>query len=547
MKYRRMPIEEESPEQLGYDKIRFNLTESSVRDRSLADLGIEVGDMVLFYGDHLGNDTFRELIAAQSGGAGGGVGRDDVLVTAGAAQALFIIATSLLDKGDHLVVIRPNYATNIETPRAIEADVSYLDLTFEEGFRIDPDKLMALVTPRTKYVSITLPHNPTGVTMSEADLRSVVGRVEAAGCRLLVDETYREMTFGDPLPVAATLSDRAISVSSLSKTYGIPGIRSGWLVCRDRELMATFLAAKEQIGICGSVVDEEIAARAFAQRDTWLPEINAFIRRRFDVVSTLDGRRGAAWSGWSRAAAACASRASSRTCRWTSTSSTARSTTGTAPTWARATGSSSRGATCVSATRWPLPDELEGGLAADLLVGARGPDHVRRDRGGRHRAGPCACVGAVRGADGLLLTRQAWRPEGAPAAVLAVVHGYGEHGGRYRGLAEDMAARGYARARVRPARSRPLGRPPRAPRALHATTSTTRPCSSRPCARSSRDGRSFCSATASAGSSPRPTSRTGRRTALPVSSSRRRSCASACRSRRSSSAPRGCSRSSPRP
>jgi aspartate/methionine/tyrosine aminotransferase len=286
VKYRRMPIEEESPEQLGYDKIRFNLTESSVRDRSLADLGIEVGDMLLFYGDHAGNDTFRELIAAQSGTAGGGVGRDDVLVTAGAAQALFIIATSLLDKGDHLVVVRPNYATNIETPRAIEADISYLDLTFEEGFRIDVDKLMALVTPRTRYVSITLPHNPTGVTMSEADLRSVVGRVEAAGCRLLVDETYGEMTFGDPLPVAATLSDRAVSVSSLSKTYGIPGIRSGWLVCCDRELMATFLAAKEQIGICGSVVDEAIAARAFAQRDAWLPQINAHIRRRFEVVSS---------------------------------------------------------------------------------------------------------------------------------------------------------------------------------------------------------------------------------------------------------------------
>jgi aspartate/methionine/tyrosine aminotransferase len=284
VKYRRMPIEEESPEQLGYDKIRFNLTESSVRDRSLSDLGVEIGDMLLFYGDHAGNDTFRELIAAQSGGASSGVGRDDVLVTAGAAQALFIIATSLLDKGDHLVVIRPNYATNIETPRALEADISYLDLTFDEGFCIDIDKLLALVTPRTKYVSITLPHNPTGVTMSEADLRSIVGRVEAAGCRLLVDETYREMTFGAPLPVAATLSERVVSVSSLSKSYGIPGIRSGWLVCRDHGLMATFLAAKEQIGICGSVVDEEIAARAFAQRGSWLPEINAHIRRRFEVV-----------------------------------------------------------------------------------------------------------------------------------------------------------------------------------------------------------------------------------------------------------------------
>ncbi len=281
MKYRRMPIEEESPEQLGYDRIRYNLTESSVRDRSLADLGVEVRDLLLFYGDHVGNAALRDLIAAQSGG---GVSRDDVLVTAGAAQALFVIATSLLEKGDHLVVVRPNYATNIETPRAVEAEISFLDLAFDDGFRIDPERLMALVTPRTKYVSVTLPHNPTGVTMREADLRSLVGLVESAGCRLLVDETYREMSFDEPLPVAATLSERAISVSSLSKTYGVPGIRTGWLVCRDRELMTTFLAAKEQIGICGSVVDEEIAARALAQRDAWLPEIRALIASRFEVV-----------------------------------------------------------------------------------------------------------------------------------------------------------------------------------------------------------------------------------------------------------------------
>jgi len=284
LKYRRMPIEEESPEQFGYDRIRCNLTESSVRDRSLADLGIDCGDMLLMYGDHAGNETFRDLVAAQSGGEVCGVSRDDVLITAGAAQALFIIATSLLDKGDHVVVIRPNYATNIETPQAIEAEVTCLDLAFADGFRIDPEKLMARVTPRTRYVSITVPHNPTGVMMSDADLRSLVAQVESAGCRLLVDETYREMTFGAPLPVAATLSERAISVSSLSKTYGIPGIRTGWLVCRDGELMKTFLAAKEQIGICGSVVDEEIAARAFAQRGTWLPELHAFIARQLEVV-----------------------------------------------------------------------------------------------------------------------------------------------------------------------------------------------------------------------------------------------------------------------
>ena len=281
MQYRRMPIEVESPEQLGYDRIRNNLTESSVRDRSLAELGIEVGDMLLFYGDHAGHQGLREAVAAQCGGAG----RDDVLVTAGAAQALFIIATCLLERGDHLVVVRPNYATNIETPRAIGADVSFLDLTFEDRYRVDVDALMALVEPRTRDVSVTVPHNPTGTMMTEEELRALVEAVEQAGCRLLVDETYREMTPGEPLPVAASLSERAVSVSSLSKTYGIPGIRCGWLVSRDRELMETFLAAKEQIGICGSVVDEEIAARAYAQRDEWLPRVNAFIAARLDVVA----------------------------------------------------------------------------------------------------------------------------------------------------------------------------------------------------------------------------------------------------------------------
>jgi aspartate/methionine/tyrosine aminotransferase len=279
MKYQRMPIEAESPEQFGYDKIRYNLSESSVRDRTLAEAGVRLPDLLLPYGEHMGLPGLLELIAGA-----GGVRPDQVLVTAGAAQALFIIATSLLEPGDQVVVARPNYATSIFTPRAIGADIRYLDLSFEEGWRVDVDRLAALVTPRTRYVSITVPHNPTGQTLGEEDLRRIVALVERAGCRLLVDETYREMTFGGPPPCAATLSDRAISVSSLSKTYGMPGIRTGWLLCRDRELMETFLAAKEQIGICGSVVDEGIACQALAGRDRWLPEIHGRIRAALAVT-----------------------------------------------------------------------------------------------------------------------------------------------------------------------------------------------------------------------------------------------------------------------
>lgn len=279
MKYVRMPMEEESPEQFGYERIKYNLSESSVRDRSFGELGIDLEDLVLFYGDHEGHPGLRRIIAAASG-----VDEHEVLVTAGAAAALFILATTLLSKGDHLVVLRPNYATNIETPRAIEADISYIDLSFDDGFAIDVDRVVAEITPRTKYVSVTVPHNPTGQMISEVDLRRLVAAVESAGCRLLVDETYREMTFGEPLPTAASLSTRAISVSSLSKTYGIPGIRIGWLLCKDPDLMHTLLAAKEQIGICGSVVDEEIAYQALRQREVWLPELHTRIATALGIV-----------------------------------------------------------------------------------------------------------------------------------------------------------------------------------------------------------------------------------------------------------------------
>ena len=117
------------------------------------------------YGDHLGRPGLRAGIAA----GGSRPDPDDVLVTPGAAAALFIISTTLLRPGDHLVVARPNYATNLETPRAIGADISYLDLRYEDGWAVDPDRIAAMLTPRTKLVSLTNPHNPTGQVMPGGD------------------------------------------------------------------------------------------------------------------------------------------------------------------------------------------------------------------------------------------------------------------------------------------------------------------------------------------------------------------------------------------
>ena len=280
-----MPIEIESPEQLGYDTITNNLSESSVADRRLTDLGIDLGSgldqLLLCYGDHLGDRALREAVAA----GGEGLSADDVLVTPGAAAALFATATSLLEPGDHAVVVRTNYATNLETPRAIGAELDTVDLAFDDAWHLDVARIAARVRPGvTRVISVTCPHNPTGTMFDLASLHALIELTERSGAVLLVDETYRDLTHGSPLPIAATLSSRAISVSSMSKAYGLPGLRVGWAVCRDPQLAETLLAAKEQMFICGATLDEAIAARVLADRARILPPILEDVRRRLDIV-----------------------------------------------------------------------------------------------------------------------------------------------------------------------------------------------------------------------------------------------------------------------
>lgn len=279
MRWRRMPMEAESPEEYGYDRIRANLAESSCRDRRFGELGLHLDDLVLLYGDHRGNPELRALLAAEAG-----LDPKGVLLAAGAANALFLVAITLLGREDHLVVVRPNYATNLETPFAIGCPVTHIDLSLEEGFRLDPARVAAAVRSNTRLISVTTPHNPTGTELDAQTLAALVALAEKTGCHLLVDETYREMA-GLSLPIAASLSDRAISVSSVSKTYGLPGIRVGWALSGDAALVERLLAAKEQIVLTGSVLDEAICYEVLRQKETLLPGIRAHIAAQREIVA----------------------------------------------------------------------------------------------------------------------------------------------------------------------------------------------------------------------------------------------------------------------
>ncbi len=274
-----MPIEIESPEQMGYSNIKYNLTESSVRDQVL-DGSFDLKNLLLSYSDHIGKLELRQLIASETKS----LGLDQVLLTPSAATALFIIHTTLLDSNSHLIVTRPNYATNIETPKAIGCQIDYLDVKFEENFKINWDFLESLIKSQTKLISLTHPHNPTGVCLTQTDFQRLEKIANERKCYILVDETYRELSRNQLLPYAAELNPKILSVSSMSKAYGLPGIRIGWILSQDKVLLEKFLAAKEQIIICNSIVDEEIAYQFYKNKKSQLRQIEKNSLENFNIV-----------------------------------------------------------------------------------------------------------------------------------------------------------------------------------------------------------------------------------------------------------------------
>lgn len=275
-----MPIEVESPEMMGYSNVKYNLAESSVRDAQLNLKELDLDNLVLCYGDHLGKPELRTLLAAETKN----ISINNVLVTPSAATALFIISTTLLEKDSHLIVAKPNYATNIETPRAIGCEISFIDLKFENGFKIDWDYLTSLIKPNTKLISLTHPHNPTGVCLDDKDFEKLSELANKYNIYILIDETYRELIRKTPYSYACDLNSKIISVASMSKAYGLPGIRIGWLMTQDNELFEKFLAAKEQILICNSVVDEEIAYQFYKIKEHYLAKINANNFENFNIL-----------------------------------------------------------------------------------------------------------------------------------------------------------------------------------------------------------------------------------------------------------------------
>ena len=183
---------------------------------------------------------------------------DDVMIAA-PEEAIFVAMHTLLRPGDHVVSIFPAYQSLYEIARALGCQVTPWMLELgQEGWRLDLEQFERALTDRTRLIVLNFPHNPTGYLPSRAELELVVELARRRGLIVFCDEMYRLLEY-DParrLPAMCDLYERGISLSGMSKAFGLPGLRLGWLATREQALLEGFLAFKDYTTICSSAPSE---------------------------------------------------------------------------------------------------------------------------------------------------------------------------------------------------------------------------------------------------------------------------------------------------
>ncbi|MEZ4673391.1 MAG: aminotransferase class I/II-fold pyridoxal phosphate-dependent enzyme [Caldilineaceae bacterium] len=204
-------------------------------------------NLPLGYSEAVGTIALRAAIAATYAQCS----PEQILVTNGAIEANFLLFNTLLDAGDHVVAVHPAYQQLYSVPRAIGCEVSHWHVGPENDFCYDLEALRKLITARTRLIVINTPHNPTGAMLSAGELQEIYRLAEGVGAWILCDEAYRwlEVPGGKPFgPPLFDLGDRGISVGTVSKPFGLPGLRIGWLAA-PRDVVAKCWAMRDYLSL----------------------------------------------------------------------------------------------------------------------------------------------------------------------------------------------------------------------------------------------------------------------------------------------------------
>lgn len=270
-----------------YFTARVDISSSGVENYSLGELrqvlDIPVGDLddVVFRDSpSLGGDELRAAIGRRFGASA-----DRVMVTNGSSEALLLAMSVLLRPGDEVVVQRPAYPSLRSIAESIGASLKVWDCGPDGGSPPDLDRLAAVLSERTKAVVVNFPHNPLGVTLDRVGYRALLDLVEDSGAHLLWDAAFAELVYDEPpLPDPGAAHPRALSFGTLSKAYGLPGLRVGWCI-GPHEVLDRMVLLRDYVSLNTSPLVEVIATRVLDRGDAVVGPRLARARRNRDLLA----------------------------------------------------------------------------------------------------------------------------------------------------------------------------------------------------------------------------------------------------------------------
>jgi aspartate/methionine/tyrosine aminotransferase len=283
-----VPFELERWQSAWETRVRINLSESGVHPLSIAELlALSGGDrdelerLPLGYSQSNGTDELREAIAALYPGAH----PDQVLVTVGSAEANFVACWTLLEPGDRAVILVPTYMQTWGLAQNFGAQVSTISLRPERDWEPDPDEIRTAITPGTKLVVVTNPNNPTGHILSQAARDLIVERARASGAWLLCDEVYQGAErSGRTTPSFWGSYERVLVSNGLSKAYGLPGLRIGWLL-GPREMVDPLWRRHDYTVIGPTPMSDWLARQALRVREQILARTRGILNEHFPLLA----------------------------------------------------------------------------------------------------------------------------------------------------------------------------------------------------------------------------------------------------------------------
>lgn len=253
--------------------------------------------LALGYTESPGHPTLRQEIAHLYDS----IKADDVLTFAGAEEGIYCIMRVLIEPGDHVIVIDPSYQSLATLPETFGSEVTAIPLMFENEWKLDLEDVKKAFRSNTKLLVLNFPHNPTGIVLDKKVLDGLIALARKYGAYIFCDEVYRYMEVDETerMPSIADVYEKGISLNVMTKSFGLAGLRIGWLATRDAHFLKEVGSYKLYTSICNSAPSEILAIMALRAKDRILERNREIMLKNLNILDAFM-KRNQKYLSWNR-------------------------------------------------------------------------------------------------------------------------------------------------------------------------------------------------------------------------------------------------------